>query len=416
MNQESNSNNCNTAQDTIPDCKREFCAVADLPIDTGDYPDPTGKMTSLHISDDGIYDPSDGTPPMLPLAKYINKLPSKAAELIQGILRVGHKMLIAGCSKAGKTFLLMYLAIAIAEGTKWLGFQCKIGRVLYINLEIDSASAINRFYDIYQALGIPPTNSSNIMIWNLRGYAKTMDKLVPILLNRLQGQPIDAIIIDPIYKVIMGDENSATDMGKFCNEFDKLCTTLGCSVIMCHHHSKGAQGGKKARDRSSGSGVFARDPDAILDIIELDMPEELKDMLGDVTATAWRMESTLREFANVKPINIVFRYPLHRVDESGLLADAYPEGSPIRNLSKSSKFTKARERRDSIVNAYAALEGAGPVKIKDMAAYLGVKETTVRNRINELKGEFIYDHGFVTRKSAGESKIVPFTEAEKTAD
>ena len=416
MNQESNSNNCNTAQDTIPDCKREFCAVADLPIDTGDYPDPAGKMTSLHISDDGIYDPSDGTPPMLPLAKYINKLPSKAAELIQGILRVGHKMLISGCSKAGKTFLLMYLAIAIAEGVDWLGFHCKKGKVLYINLEIDSASAINRFYDIYQALGIPPTNSSNIMIWNLRGYAKTMDKLVPILLSRLQGQPIDAIIIDPIYKVIMGDENSATDMGKFCNEFDKICTTLGCSVIMCHHHSKGAQGGKKARDRSSGSGVFARDPDAILDIIELDMPEELKDMLGDATATAWRMESTLREFANVKPINIVFRYPLHRVDESGLLADAYPEGSPIRNLSKSSKFTKAKERRDSIVNAYAALEGAGPVKIKDMAVYLGVKETTVRNRINELKGEFIYDHGFVTRKSAGESRIVPFTEAEQTAD
>ena len=372
--------------------------------------------SSVHVSEDAIFDPSDGTPPMLTLAKYISKLPSKAAELIQGILRVGHKMLISGCSKAGKTFLLMYLAIAIAEGTKWLGFQCRKGRVLYINLEIDSASAINRFHDLYKALGISPSNSSNILIWNLRGYAKTLDKLVPVILNRLKGQHIDAIIIDPIYKVIMGDENSATDMGKFCNEFDKLCTTLGCSVIMCHHHSKGAQGGKKARDRSSGSGVFSRDPDAILDIIELEMPEELTEMLGDANATAWRMESTLREFANVKPINIIFQYPIHKVDESGLLADTYPEGSPQKNLSKSSKYSTAKERRNSIINAYTALEGTGPVKIKDMASYLKVGEGTIRNRIKELNGEFIYEHGLVKRKSAEASTDVSSSEIRKTSD
>lgn len=35
---------------------------------------------------------------------------------------------------------------------------------------------------------------------------------------------------------------------------------------------RGAQGGKKAMDRASGSGVFARDPDAQLDVIELKRP------------------------------------------------------------------------------------------------------------------------------------------------
>ena len=52
----------------------------------------------------------------------------------------------------------------------------------------------------------------------------------------------------------------------FCNQFDKVCTELGCAVIYCHHHSKGGQGGKKSMDRASGSGVFARDPDALLDL------------------------------------------------------------------------------------------------------------------------------------------------------
>ena len=63
-------------------------------------------------------------------------------------------------------------------------------------------------------------------------------------------------------------------MANFCNQFDKVCTELKVAVIYCHHHSKGSQGGKKSMDRASGSGVFARDPDAMLDMIELELPEE----------------------------------------------------------------------------------------------------------------------------------------------
>ena len=98
-----------------------------------------------------------------------------------------------------------------------------------------------------------------------------MDKLAPKLIRRALKKNYIAIIIDPIYKVITGDENSADQMANFCNQFDKVCTELGAAVIYCHHHSKGSQGGKRSMDRASGSGVFARDPDAILDLIELDV-------------------------------------------------------------------------------------------------------------------------------------------------
>jgi len=79
-------------------------------------------------------------------------------------------MLISGSSKAGKSFLLMELAIALSEGLPWLGFKCKKSRV---NLEIDSASFINRFAEIYKALKITPKHSDDISIWNLRGHAVT---------------------------------------------------------------------------------------------------------------------------------------------------------------------------------------------------------------------------------------------------
>ena len=62
----------------------------------------------------------------------------------------------------------------------------------------------------------------------------------------------------------VSNENNAYDMAKFVNQFDKIATELGCALIYAHHFSKGAQGAKTSMDRSSGSGVFARDPDAIL--------------------------------------------------------------------------------------------------------------------------------------------------------
>ena len=204
-----------------------------------------------------------------------DNLPELSNPLIDGVLRQGHKMLIAGPSKAGKSFALIEMTIAIAEGRKWLNWQCTKGRILYVNLELDRASCLHRFKDVYTALGWNANHLGNIDIWNLRGKSVPMDKLAPKLIRRAAKKDYIAIIIDPIYKVITGDENSADQMAHFCNQFDKVCTELGCAVIYCHHHSKGGQGTKKSMDRASGSGVFARDPDALLDLIELEVNDDL---------------------------------------------------------------------------------------------------------------------------------------------
>lgn len=341
---------------------------------------------------------ADELPGMVSLSEFKDDPPTLPEELITGILRRGHKMLISGSSKAGKSFLLMELCIAIAEGRSWLGFPCKKGRVLYVNLEIDPASAINRFLKIYEALGIPLRHSDDIVIWNLRGHAVPLDQLVPKLIRRVRDQHFDAIVIDPIYKVITGDENNASEMGAFCNQFDKICTETGCSTIYCHHHSKGAQGAKRAMDRASGSGVFARDPDAQLDMIQLELTDDLKNNVRDGNATAWRLESSLREFPNIVPVNFWFEYPIHRIDDSGELGAAYAEGSPMGNLSKSKKYTSAEERRSSLDSAYDACNMGESVKVTDLAEYLGVTDRCVRDRLKEFSDSYWCERGVVGRK------------------
>lgn len=327
---------------------------------------------------------TDNLPDTESLADVFNNLPPLAPPLIDNVLRQGHKLLLAGPSKAGKSFALIELCICIAEGAKWLGqWHCAPGRVLYINLELDRASCLHRFYDVYTALHLPADHVGSIDIWNLRGASVPMDKLAPKLIRRAKKKGYIAVVLDPIYKVITGDENSADQMARFCNQFDLVCRELGCAVIYCHHHSKGAQGGKRSMDRASGSGVFARDPDAMLDMVELDLTDALckqlennavcklcctvldKRGLSDVYSqddacsqarmraicqehlspadlrmldidadkaakaataqTAWRIEGTLREFQRFDPVNLWFDYPTHRPDAGGMLADLQPD-------------------------------------------------------------------------------------------
>ena len=295
--------------------------------------------------------------------------------------------------------MLMQLCIAIAEGRKWLGFDCRKGRVLYVNLEIDPASCVHRFLEIYRAMGLQPKHRDDILIWNLRGHAVPLDKLVPRLVRRVKHKGLDAIVIDPIYKVITGDENSASEMAAFCNQFDRICEGTGCSVIYCHHHSKGVQGQKRAMDRASGSGVFARDPDAQLDMIELALNEELKEKTKDspVPVTAWRMESSLREFRNFQPVNFWFRYPLHYVEQNEELAKMPTQGSPEAGRMKNKKSKTSEKAAEDFRKAYWALyeQDKKEPTVAEMAEYLHVKEKTVYYRAKIMGNEFRAKAGVV---------------------
>lgn len=355
----------------------------------------SGHMTAA------VNNENDGLPLVISLDNYKDHVPKLSDELIQGVLRVGHKMLISGPSKAGKSFLLMELCIAIATGGEWLGFPCKKGRVFYINLEIDPNSCITRFLKIYNALGITDTNDmKNIDIWNLRGHAVPLDQLVPDIIKRTKDKQYDAIILDPIYKTLTGDENSASDMAKFCNQFDLICTETGCAAIYCHHHSKGSQGSKKAADRASGSGVFARDPDAQLDIIQLELTEEQKNKLPDSNITAWRVESSLREFPNIVPVNMWFEHPIHLVDEDGTLLKSAAQGSFAAARAKNSKYTTKEERKERLDRAFQACQAEAPggnVKVEQIAKYLSVSDKTIRSYVKENEDRYCLQCGYVVK-------------------
>jgi hypothetical protein len=289
--------------------------------------------------------------------------------LIDGILRKGHKMSLSAPSKAGKSFALINLALSFAHGAEWLGFPCKPCRCLYVNFEIDRASCWQRFETVAQAREIN-AGHENLKIWNLRGYNAPIEDLIPALILDIGANQYEAVIIDPLYKMYQStrvrtfDENSAASLSYLFCEFDRLIRECDCALIMAGHYSKGMQGAKSSIDRTSGSGVLGRDPDAILSMTEL-----------EATEGGYRLESVLRDFPSTVNLSLRWEYPLHIVDPM-LDCEALKGGAGRKQAFNGGALLDAFQKLDT---------GAG-VPVEKMLEALGVKAVnTLKARIADLE-------------------------------
>lgn len=357
----------------------------------------------------------------LPAPMTIRDYPEKivlSPVLIEGLFRKGRKGILTADSKAGKSFFSIELAICVAAGHSFLGRKCTKSKVCYFNYEIEENEFMQRVRDVASALKIPEDDfAENLKIVHMRGMSIPLSvmagNIIALLLEEQKetGEPYSMIILDPIYKITAGDENSAKDVGRFCNNIDKICKESGCAIFYTHHHAKGDQGAKKTMDRGSGSGVFARDPDLIMDLIQLGvdgqtkmalqnkalcdfwarkLDETGKDWRKECTASdikssgalamhyqamtgcdaavvvsmtlarqqefeqdlsksrAFRLEFVVRSFETPEPQNILFKYPVHFLDTSGALIMAEPE-SAISNQKKKDTPSVKEQKLDVFV-------------------------------------------------------------------
>ena len=206
-----------------------------------------------------------GLPVLCDLSQMLGtNLPPPPPELVTGLLHQGSKLIIGGTSKGRKTFSLLDLAISVATGTPWWNSDCTQGRVCYINFEIQEPFFAKRTDDICRAknVALPP---GMLMGWMLRGHGEGIELMVADMMEALLREKFALIIFDPIYKALGNrDENKAGDVASLCNELERIAVQTGAAIAFGAHYSKGNQAAKESIDRIGGSGVFARDPDAIL--------------------------------------------------------------------------------------------------------------------------------------------------------
>lgn len=334
----------------------------------------------------------DGLPPWTDAAAFCASEIETPPEIIHGILHKLCKLVIGGSSKARKSWLLLHLALAVSAGRKWLNFETTKARVLFVNLELPTFAIHSRLNAIARNLGIEVLPDT-LTLWNLRGFAASYEVLLPMITTAAKACGFGLIILDPSYKLLGDcDENSASDIARLLNALERLTVDTGAAIAFSAHFAKGNASGKEAQDRISGSGVFARDPDAIMVCTALETPD------------AYAVESILRTLPPQPPFAIRWQYPAFSVADDLDPAD----------LKQSARSTKPTPTAEQVLQLFSgdtskprtALLSA--VELRSMFDLRGWNRTAapaVRDRL-VAQGSLKVHHGAHNVKLTGLPQVV----------
>jgi archaellum biogenesis ATPase FlaH len=244
------------------------------------------------VGEDGAYKPK--LPAELSREFLLNPPPPKDP-IVEGFLREGEAMLLSGNPKAGKSYLIVQLALSIAIGSKWLGKKCKKYKVLYIDGELTPETTAERIADLRKLMAMNYF-PENLHVINTKRVSATLKDVADDFTHGVRSENL--VIIDPLYLFIDSDENDNSQMKKEMEQIRRI-TSTGTAVVVVHHMAKGIQSGKLSIDRASGAGVLGRFFDSILTL-------NLLNIEPTDPARPERVEADTRSFMQPNPINLWF--------------------------------------------------------------------------------------------------------------
>lgn len=220
--------------------------------------------------------------------------------LIDGVIRCYSTMVLGGEPKVGKTMLLLNLVCALSCGGEWLGRKVRKAKSLFINMEVDDYVIYERLSHILEHY--PNADKDSMYFLHLRGCELGFEDLFKYIENSIfEIGGVDVVIVDPVYKLFLGDENSAKEVSRLVTLIDRHFISNGVTFIFAHHLNKGSADKNSyipLLSRLSGSGVFTRYPEALLYITKHDRNI--------------RVDYYLRCFEQPAPEVFEFVYPIYR--------------------------------------------------------------------------------------------------------
>jgi RecA-family ATPase len=198
-------------------------------------------------------------------AAYVEQEPPPSDAIVPELFDTGDKVALIGSSKARKSFFAMELALCIATGREIVGLPiAKRRRVLLIQYEIKPTHFHRRLHRAAKAYGIDADELRGwLVIVNGRGNTKARD-----FARLAELAKAEVLILDPLYKLMTGDENDSEAMAQIFATFDQVSEQTGAAVVFVHHDKKGITGDRDERDRGSGHGTLGRDYDTALFLSE----------------------------------------------------------------------------------------------------------------------------------------------------
>uniref|UniRef100_A0A6M3L7J2 Putative ATPase domain containing protein n=1 Tax=viral metagenome TaxID=1070528 RepID=A0A6M3L7J2_9ZZZZ len=155
------------------------------------------------------------------------------------------KSIIFAPDKTGKSFLALQLARCIAQGEPFIGMETTQGRVLYVQFELGMETLQSRMRSTGQDYEEVFVGTSFSMNLDETGGQKQLWLALEAIKPRV-------LILDPLYKAIVGDENLGQDIKKVIDFLDDVIEAFECSVVVIDHTGKDI--GRGARGWSGKAG------------------------------------------------------------------------------------------------------------------------------------------------------------------
>lgn len=239
----------------------------------------------------------DPEPGPVALGQLIESHPKLHEIVVDGFLRRGETENLIAPPKRGKSWLVMGLAFAVAQGRPWLGQVCRQGSVLIVDAELHPATIAHRMRTVAEALEVD--GDIGIDVLSLRGENCDLPSLA-VKLESINPGTYELVILDALYRFLPAgtSENDNAAMMAVYNHIDQIAKQLQTAVVIVHHTSKGNQADKGITDVGSGAGAISRAADTHMTIRDHEEPGYQV------------LEAVTRSFPSPDPISIYFKYPL----------------------------------------------------------------------------------------------------------
>lgn len=216
-----------------------------------------------------------------------------APVLVPSLLIDGFVTVLGGRGGVGKSLFQLHVAVGVALGAPFLGYEPKEARkVLLINPEDDLREKQHRLWAVCRQMGVDPVvlNDKLFTIAVPRTElfeAKFDDKghrsIGPTpfcneLQDLIKSQGIGLVMVDPMAELHLGiDENNNTDMKELMIGIRKIAASHGISMLVAHHTRKGAsaEGAEQDAFRGAGAIINAARIGVLMEPMGTDMADKL---------------------------------------------------------------------------------------------------------------------------------------------